>query len=74
MKQRGALLAKGRVLGIQFQGLFKNNLYLELASHANKLAAKLTEGIKKLGFNFLADSTTNQIFPILPNSVIEQLQ
>lgn len=74
MKQRGALLAKGRLLGIQFLELFKDNLYFELADHANKMAAVLTDKIKELGFNFLSSSTTNQIFPILPNNVIHKLQ
>lgn len=74
LKQRGALLAKGRILGVQFQELFKNNLFLQLAEHSNKMAAKLAEGIKKLGIDFLTNSTTNQIFPILPDSVIKPLQ
>lgn len=74
LKQRGALLAKGRVLGIQFLGLFTNNLYLELAKHANTTAERLTNGIKELGFSFLSNSTTNQIFPIFPNSLIEELK
>lgn len=74
LKQRGALLAKGRVLGVQFIGLFTNNLYFDLAKHANVMAEKLTIGIKDLGFNFLTNSTTNQIFPIFPNSLIEELK
>lgn len=74
LKQRGALLAKGRLLGIQFLELFKDNLYLKLAEHANKMANKLAEEMKNLGFNFLADSPTNQIFPILPNKIISQLE
>lgn len=74
MKQRGALLAKGRVLGIQFLELFKDDLFFQLAKHANKMAAKLTQEIKGMGFKFLTDSPTNQIFPILPNSIISKLQ
>lgn len=74
LKQRGALLAKGRVLGVQFIGLFSNNLYFELAKHANEMSEKLTNGIKELGFNFLSNSTTNQIFPIFPNNLIEELK
>lgn len=74
MKQRGALLAKGRVLGIQFLELFKDDLFFQLAKHANEMAAKLTKEIKSLGFKFLTDSPTNQIFPILPNSIISKLQ
>jgi threonine aldolase len=73
MKQRGALLAKGRILGVQFEELLKDDLFFKLASHANKMAAKLTDGIKNLGYEFMADSTTNQIFPILPNTVIKKM-
>lgn len=74
LKQHGALLAKGRILGVQFVGLFTNNLYFELAKHANVMAEKLTNGIKELGFSFLTNSTTNQIFPIFPNVLIEELK
>jgi len=73
MKQRGALLAKGRILGVQFEEFFKGDLYFDLARHANKMAAKLTDGIKNLDYGFMADSTTNQIFPILPNSLIKKM-
>lgn len=74
LKQKGALLAKGRVLGIQFVELFKNDLYFDLAKHANVMASKLTEGIRKQGNEFLSESSTNQIFPIFPHSVIEKLK
>lgn len=74
LKQRGALLAKGRVLGVQFVELFKENLYFDLAKHANALATRLAQGIKDQGYAFLTESSTNQIFPIFPNTVIEKLQ
>lgn len=74
LKQRGALLAKGRVLGIQFIELFKENLYFDLARHANTMATKLSKGIKAQGYKFLTESSTNQIFPIIPNSVLEKLK
>jgi len=74
LKQRGALLAKGRVLGIQFSELLKNDLYFELAKHANEMADRLIQGIKSLGYEFLTDASTNQIFPIFPNSVIDKLK
>ena len=74
LKQRGALLAKGRILGAQFLELFKNDLYFDLARHANAMAAKLRDGIRELGYSFQTESTTNQIFPILPNSIIEKLK
>lgn len=73
IKQRGALMAKGRLLGIQFLELFREDLFFDLAAHANKMAAKLTEGIKKKGYGFLTPSPSNQIFPILPNDVIDRL-
>ena len=74
LKQRGALLAKGRVLSIQFLELFKNNLYFDLSKHANEMASNLIVGITKQGYKFLTDSSTNQIFPIFPNSLIEKLK
>lgn len=74
MKQKGALLAKGRLLGIQFHELFKDNLYFELAGHANAMASLLRDGIKEAGYSFLTYSPSNQIFPILPNSLITELQ
>jgi len=74
LKQRGALLAKGRVVGVQFVGLFSHGLYFELARHANAMAEKLSHSIEKQGFHFLTNSTTNQIFPILPNPIIGELQ
>lgn len=74
MKQRGALLAKGRALGVQFQELFTDDLYFDLARHANEMAQNLAVGISEKGYNFLAKSPTNQIFPVLPNSVIERLK
>lgn len=74
LKQRGALLAKGRVIASQFVALFENDLYFELARHANACAQRLRAGLSELGFDFQTDSPTNQIFPILPNSLIESLQ
>ncbi|KAB3529331.1 low specificity L-threonine aldolase [Alkaliphilus serpentinus] len=73
LKQRGALLSKGRLLGIQFLELFKDDLYLRLASHANTMAAKLAEGIVEMGFSFLTNPESNQIFPILPDNIIDKL-
>jgi len=74
LKQKGALLAKGKILGIQFLELFKDNLYFDLAKHANRMAALLSQKIKAMGYKFLTNSPSNQIFPILPNQVIEKLQ
>lgn len=74
MKQKGALLAKGRVLGIQFLELFKDDLYFDLAKHANKMADLLRNNIESMGYEFLTYSPSNQIFPIFPNKIIEKLQ
>lgn len=74
IKQKGALLAKGRLLGIQFEELFRDGLYFELASHSNKMGKLLSEGLKKCGCELLIESPTNQIFPILPNNIIEELE
>lgn len=74
MKQKGALLAKGRLLGIQFLELFRDNLYFELAQHANRMAGLIREEISKAGFGFLTYSPSNQIFPILPDGVINDLR
>jgi threonine aldolase len=74
MKQKGALLAKGRLLGIQFLELFRDNLYFELSAHANNMANLLKAGISKEGFRFLTQSPSNQLFPILPNRLISELQ
>jgi threonine aldolase len=74
LKQRGALLAKGRALGAQFEALFTDNLFLSLASHTNKMAMLLANGLSTAGFTFAHEPTTNQIFPILPNELVAQLQ
>jgi len=74
LKQRGALLAKTRALSVQFLTLFKNDLYFENAKHANVMAQELALGIAECGYSFLSATSTNQIFPILPNVVIDALQ
>ena len=74
MKQRGAMLAKGRLLGIQFEALFEDGLYFEISRQATELAMKLRAACTAKGYPFLVDSMTNQQFPILPNSLIERLK
>ena len=74
MKQRGAILAKGRILGIQFLALLQDGLYLELAAHANRLAALVRTACQEAGLKFLYDSPTNQQFPILPNALLKKLE
>lgn len=73
IKQNGGMLAKGRLLGIQFLTLFEDGLYFELASHAVNQALRIRDAFKKKGFAFLAESPSNQQFPILPDEVAEEL-
>jgi threonine aldolase len=74
IKQKGALLAKGRLLGLQFYELFRDDLFFELARYANEMAGLLRDAITSEGFAFLTDSPSNQLFPILPDSIIERLK
>lgn len=74
IKQKGAMFAKGRILGIQFLELFRDDLYFDLARNANKMAGVLKKGISEAGYSFLTHSPSNQIFPVLPNWLIEKLQ
>ena len=65
IKQQGGLLAKGRLLGIQFEVLFQDGLYFDNARHANRQAMKIKQAFTQKGIPFLIDSWTNQQFPIL---------
>ena len=73
MKQRGGLLAKGRLLGVQFDALFTDNLYFTIAAHAVMLADRIRETLDELGWTYLVPGVTNQIFPILPDRLLEKL-
>lgn len=73
IKQNGGMLAKGRLIGLQFEVLLENGLYFKAARHAVSQAILLKEAFRNKGFDFLTDSSTNQQFPILPNEAIEQL-
>ncbi len=73
IKQNGGMLAKGRLLGIQFLTLFEDGLYFELSHHAVGLALKIRDAFKAKGFHFIAESPSNQQFPILPDSALEKL-
>ena len=68
------MLAKGWLLGIQFEQLFQEGRYVALAAHANQMALKLKAGIAALGYPFFCDSITNQQFPIFPDAVVEALK
>lgn len=73
IKRNGAMLAKGRLLGIQFDTLFTDDLYLRISEHADIMAMKLKEAFSHVGYNFLFDSVTNQQFPILTNEKMKEL-
>jgi threonine aldolase len=74
LKQRGALLAKGRVLGAQFAALLEDGLYFDLARHANAMAARLADGLRPLGVRFLTEPVANQVFPILDDARVARLR
>lgn len=69
MKQRGGMLAKGRLLGVQFEALFTDNLYFEISAHADRLATQLRDKFVDLGYEFFMPAQSNQLFPILPKKV-----
>ena len=73
IKQNGGMLAKGRLLGIQFQTLFEDGLYFQLSEHAVSLALKIRDAFKAKGYPFIAESPSNQQFPVLPDEVLEIL-
>ena len=73
MKSQGALLAKGRLLGIQFDTLFTDDLYLQISKHAIAMATLLKQGLQEKGYTFFLDSPTNQLFLIMENHRLEPL-
>ena len=73
IKQKGGLLAKGRLLGIQFETLFENGLYNEISAYAIECAERIRNIFESNGYEFLFDSTTNQQFPIIPDNKLEIL-
>lgn len=74
MKQQGALLAKGRLLGLQFDTLFTNQLYFQISQHAIDMAMRLKQGLLTKNYRFYLDSPTNQQFVILENKQMEELK
>jgi len=74
IKQRGGLMAKGRVLGLQFLTLFTDDLYFAASKSANEQARTLSEALKTRGFAFADEAQTNQVFPIMPNNLIDRLK
>lgn len=74
VKQHGALLAKGRMLGLQFDTLFTDDLYFKISRHAIEMADRLKQLFTELGYSFYIDSPTNQQFVILENEELRRLQ
>ena len=74
IKQRGAMLAKGRLLGVQFDALFTDGLYFAIGSHAIEKAERLKQMFRKRGYAFYLDSPTNQQFIVLPDEKAEELR
>ena len=72
-KQRGNLLAKGRLLGVQFGALMQDGVYEKYGAHQNAMADKLRAGFAAKGYPMLAQTVTNQLFPVLENAQIERL-
>ena len=73
IKQHGGMLAKGRLLGIQFEALFEDGLYFEISKHAMDMAERISEKLRVCGAEFTVASPTNQIFVALPNAAVEEL-
>jgi len=74
IKRHGGMLAKGRLLGVQFEALMEDDLYFNIGRHSVALAMQLKKACQEKGYPMLVDSPTNQQFPILPNEVLERLE
>lgn len=72
-KQHGAVIAKGALIGLQFEALFTDNLYFKLAEHAIKMAMRMKRLFQEKGYEFYVDSPTNQQFIVLPDTEVERL-
>ena len=73
MKQHGGMLAKGRLLGVQFDALFTDNLYFAISGHAIEMGDQIRDCFDSLGVQYLVPGITNQIFPILPDAILSEL-
>ncbi len=72
-KQHGAVIAKGALIGLQFEALFTDNLYFKLSEHAIKMAMRMKKIFQQKGYRFYVDSPTNQQFIVLPDAEVERL-
>lgn len=73
MKQRGGMMAKGWLLGLQFEALFEEDLYLQISAHADKLADQIRNTLTSLGYSLYLPGTTNQVFATLPDKLLHAL-
>ena len=73
IKRQGGMLAKGRLLGVQFKALFEDGLYFEISSHAIRMADQIRATFDELGVSYLVPGVTNQIFPILSDDFLAEL-
>lgn len=74
LKRNCGMLAKGQLLGIQFEALLEDDLFLQIGQHENDMAKLLRDGIEKAGYGFYSSAKTNQIFPVFPDTLIEKLR
>ena len=74
IKQNGGMLAKGRLLGIQFETLMNEGLYFKLARHADRLADGIRAAFQRKRIPFLVENTTNQVFPVVSNDILPRLE
>ena len=73
IKQRGGMLAKGWLLGAQFQALLQDDLYLEICRHANAQADRIRQTLARCSLPLYVETVTNQVFPVLPVAMLETL-
>ncbi len=74
IKQRGGMFAKGRLLGLQFEEMFRDNLYFDIAADTNRRAKTLRDGIAAKGYKFMSNSPSNQVFPIFKAEKVAELE
>ena len=74
IKQRGGMLAKGRLLGVQFKALFENDLYLQIGAYENQLSMMIKDALLSAGYQLVADSYTNQVFVDMKNDDIHKIE
>ena len=72
-KQHGAVIAKGALIGLQFEALFTDDLYFKLSRHAIDMAMQMKQIFQEKGYQFYVDSPTNQQFIVLPDAEVERL-